>query len=451
MELSIIEQNGVKIYKIKDDKGFVREVTPEFVKFAIENGEVENCYVDSVGNIFTDKNRTFTSSAATTYLLLGTLLSETKKLVGYLLQHKTTKKVVKANKDTFLTLAEKRDVEGAFLNENNDLCLNCGTYEYMLVNVNGKLVPRKINDRLTTPAYTMSFSCDFAAVHDNFQQLEAKFVRGKAPGDVLGGGHKYPEIAEIRKDGIVVQFDDIKVPVTLLNASDIIEDIANDAELLFYLDKEAVSITVKNIDYRLNAVSLVIAAWLAYKKLANNFAKITDIMISGKDGTYWSATMNTDKSSDIKDAVKRKTKADINAIQEMYQIDKGNTSIDISDEISKQLIQGLKLGTCSIIINCSDCSYTSTAFRLDLIEKQVYMKFQSSAVVGVEELTYKGKNVDTLTPVMACIIAATSVAAIRTITTVSIMNHKDGNSFELIFKPKSSKQVQSNLIDMLNK
>lgn len=79
------------------------------------------------------------------------------------------------------------------------------------------------------------------------------------------------------------------------------------------------------------------------------------------------------------------------------------------------------------------------------------MKFQSSAVVGVEELTYKGKNVDTLTPVMACIIAATSVAAIRTITTVSIMNHKDGNSFELIFKPKSSKQVQSNLIDMLNK
>lgn len=451
MELSIIEQNGVKIYKIKDDKGYIREVTPEFVKFAIENGEVDNCYVDSMGNIFTDKNKAFTSSAATTYYLLGTLLSESKKLVGYLLQHKITKKVVKANKDTFLTLVEKRDVEGAFINENNDLCLNCGTDEYMLVNVNGKLVPRKINDRLTTPAYTMAYSCDFVAVHDNFQTIEPEFIRGTAPGDTLGGGHKYPEIAEIRKDGIVVQFDDIKVPVTLLNANDIIEDIANDAELLFYLDKEAVSLTVKNIDYRLNAVSLVVATWLAYKKLANNFAKITDIMISGKDGTYWSATLATTKDKDVKDTVKRKTKADINAIQEMYQIDRSNTSIDIGDEVSKQLIQGLKLGTCSIIINCSDCSYTSTAFRLDLVEKQVYMKFQSSTIIGVEELTYKGKNVDVLTPVMACIIAATSVAAKHDITTVSIMNHKDGNSFELIFKPKASRQVQSNLIDMLNK
>lgn len=450
MELSIIEQNGVKIYKIKDDKGYVREVTPEFVKFAIENGEVDNCYVDSMGNIFTDKNRRFTSSAATTYYLLGKLLDERKKLAGYLLQHKTTKKVVKANSDTFRKLVEKRDVEGAFINDKNDMCLNCGTDEYMLTNVEGKLVPRKISNRLTTPAYTMTYSCDFTAVHDAFKTLEPKLVRGTSPGDTLGGGHKYPEIIEMRKDGIVVQIDDVKLSVILVNMQDIIEDIANDAELIFYLDGETVSLTITGIDYRLNAVSLVVATWLAYKKLVNNFAKLTDIMISGKDNTYWSATLKTEKESVVNDPVKRKTKADINAIQEMYQIDRGQTSIDISDEISKQLIQGLKLGTCSLIINCSDCSYTSVAFRLDLIEKQVYMKFQTPVKLESEELSYKGKNVDALTPVMACIIAATAVAAKHEITTVSIMNHKDGSSFELIFKSKASREVQTSLIDMLN-
>ena len=451
MELSITEQNGVKIYRIKDDKGYVREVTPEFVKFAIENGEVDNCYVDDAGNIFTDKNKMFTVSAATTYFLLGKLFDESKRLAGYLLQNKTTKKVAKASMDTFLKLVEKRDVEGAFINEKGDLCLNCGTDEYMLTNVDGKLVPRKISNRLTTQPYTMTYTCDFAAVHDAFKTLEPKIVRGTSPGDTLGGGHKNPEIAEIRKDGIVTQFDDVKIATTLVNGKDIIDDIANDAELLFYIDKEAVSLTVKNIDYRLNAVSLVIATWLAYKKLVNNFAKITDIMISGKDDTYWSATLSAITENNTKDNIKRKTKADINAVQEMYQIDRGQTSIDISDETSKQLIQGLKLGTCSLIINCSNCSYTSTAFRLDLIEKQVYMKFQSPTSLDTEELSYKGKNVDALTPVMACIIAATAVVAKHDITTISIMNHKDGNSFELIFKLKSSKEVQTSLIDMLNK
>lgn len=450
MELSIDEQDGKKIYKIKDDRGCIREVTPEFVKFAIENNEVDNCYVDSQGNIFTEKNKTFVTAKAATYLLLGKLFDERRKLAGYLLQNKSTKKVARANAETFRKLVEKQDVEGAFVNDSNDLCLNCGTDEYQLVNVDGKLIPRKISNQLTIPTYSMTFTCDFTAVHDAFQTIESKLVRGTAAGDTLGGGHKYPDIAEIRSDGIVVQFDDVKVSVTLVNASDIIEDIANDAELIFYINNETVNLTITNIDYRLNAVSLVIATWLAYKKLVNNFAKITDIMISGKDSSYWSATLQAVEKEVKKDNVKRKTKADINAIQEMYQIDRGQTSIDIADELNKQFIQGLKLGTCSIIINCSDCSYTSVAFRLDLVEKQVYMKFQTTNTLESEELSYKGKNVDALTPVMACIIAATAVAAQHNITNVSIMNHKDNVSFELIFKSKTSNEVQTNLIDMLN-
>lgn len=450
MELSIIEQDGVKIYKIKDDKGCVREVTPEFVKFAIENDEIVNCYVDSYGNIFTDKNRLFASSAATTYLLLGKLFDENKKLVGYLLQHKTTKKVLRATLETFDKLVKIRDVEGAFFNDKNDLCLNCGTDEYMLVNVDGKVVPRKISNRITTTTCTMTYTCDFSAVHEAFKSIEPSLVRGTAAGDTLGGGHKYPDIAEIRNDGIVLQVDDVKLPITLVNRQDIVGDIANNAELVFYIDREIVNLTITNIDYRLNAVSLVIATWLAYKKLVNNFAKITDIMIAGKDASYWSATLKAKEETDVNNSIKKKTKADINAIQEMYQIDRSNTSIDISDETSKQFIQGLKLGTCSLIINCSDCSYTSVAFRLDLVEKQVYMKFQAPTILESEELSYKGKNVDSLTPVMACIIAATAVAAKHTITTVSIMNHRDNSSFELIFKSKASRELQSSLIDMLN-
>lgn len=450
MELNIIEQDGVKIYKIKDDKGCVREVTPEFVKFAIENNEIGNCYVDSYGNIFTDKNRLFASSVATTYLLLGKLFDEGKHLVGYLLQHKTSKKVLRANQATFNKIVEKRDVEGAFFNEKHDLCLNCGTDEYILEDVDGKLIPRKISNRLTTKNYTMSYTCDFTSVHEVFKTLEKSLVRGTAAGDTLGGGHKYPDIAEIRKDGIVLQVDDVKLPITLVNSKDIIGDIANNAELIFYIDKEIVNLTITNIDYRLNAVSLVVATWMAYKKLVNNFAKITDIMIAGKDNSYWSATLKTKEEEEVRTSIKKKTKADINAIQEMYQIDRGQTSIDISDEVSKQFIQGLKLGTCSIIINCSDCSYTSVAFRLDLVEKQVYMKFQSPTNLDTEELSYKGKNVDALTPVMTCIIAATSVVSKHDITTVSIVNHRDNSSFELVFKSKTSREVQSSLIDMLN-
>lgn len=450
MELSINELNGVKIYKIKDDKGYVREVTPEFVKFALENGEIDNCYIDSKGNIFTDKNRLFSTSAATTYLLLGKLFDENKRHIGYLVQNKITKKVSKANEATFLSLVIKQDVEGAFLNENNDLCLNCGTDEYTLTNVNGKLVPRKTSNQLTTTPYTMTYSCDFSVVYDNLQTLESKFIRSTAAGATLGKGRKYPDIAEVLRDGITVQFDETKIVVKMLNAQDITDDIANNAELLFYLNNEAINVTILNIDYRLNALSLVVATWLAYKKLVNNFAKITEILISGKDNSYWAATLKTDDAPSTVSTVKVKTRTDINTLQEMYQIDKSKTSIDISDEVSNLFIQGLKLGTCSIIITCTDCSYTSVAFRLNMVEKQVYMKFQTLSNAESEEISYTGKSINALTPVMACIIAATAVAATHTITMVSIMNHRDGSSFELIFKSKSSREVQTNLIDMLN-
>lgn len=451
MELSVIEQNGKKIYRVKDEEGFVREVTLEFVKFAIENGEIDNCYVDNKGNIFTTTNKVFNVTHAAHYKLLGKLFDSVKTLTGYLLQQKATNKVVKASIEKFNLLVEQHEVDGAFINKDNELCLLQGIDEYQLINVDGKVIPRKISNKKIVSSYTMSYNCDFSTVHDTALILENKLVRGTAENDRLGRGHKYPEIVEIQADGIVVQIDNVKIAVKLLNKQDIVDDIANQAELSFTFKNDTVSLKITDIDYRLNAFSLVVGVYLAYKKLVNNFAKLVDIMISGTDQYYWSAVVRQESINTVEDTIKHKTKSDINVIQEMYNIEKSQFVLDITPEQEQTYIRSLKLGNGAILINCENCTFTSTTFRLDFVNKEVYMKFQNNTTSEIEEIAYKGKNVDNLTPIMACIIAATVAAKHYVIKNISIIDYRTNNSFELLFKSKSSREVQTDLLSILNK
>lgn len=450
MKLSVIEQNGNKIYKVQDNNSLEREVTFEYVKFLIESGDLPGYYVDANGNILSDADPKLKNVVKTEYILLGRLFDENLRPSGYLLQHKATNKVLKSADDTFRVLVTRGIVEGAYIN-NGEICMVHVVDEYQLVNTGGKLLPRKLKSKKTvTTDYEMVLDCEFSTVHETMLSYEGKIVRGKAVNDILGGRHKYPEIVEIHPGGIVIELDTEKVSVQLLNKQDIVDDIADIAELSFEYKQKKVKLRILNIDYRLNAFSLAIAVYLSYKKLVNNFVKLNEVIISGLDNTYWSANIADEQQLNVNTAIKRKTKADINTIRELYNVEKGPYTLDTTDNFEKSLIQGLKLGFCTIFINCKECSYTSTAFKLDFVEQEVYMKFQSNVSDKVEELIYKGKNVGDLTPVMACIIAATAVAAQHTISNVSIADSRTNNSFELLFKLKTELDVQTNLRHILN-
>lgn len=455
MELSITEQNGRKVYIVVDNNGFKHEVTAEYVRFAIENGELDNYYINEANEIVKVKQDTFDKQETTaTYQLLGRLLDEQFNLIGYLVKKNGTSKVLRTTIDAFNKLVKNNDIDGALCKKDGTVYLTFGVEEYQLVrSANGVSVPRKVvrTHEKISPV-TMSWECNFVTVQGVASNLEKLLVRGTNQYDILGNGHKYPLIDEIRFDGIVLQIDGNKIPVRLMNRQDIINDITNYADIQFEVKQETVGVKITDIDYRMNSFLIVAAVYMTYLKLLSPNGKLTDIIISGTDRYYWSATIS-DKKSEVQhiDKILRKTKSDINIIQEMYTLEKSQMTADMTPLEEMQFVKGLKLGTCYIIINSNGCSFTSTDYHIDLIDKEVHIRFSKTGDSSFDrEIAYKGKNVDNLNPGMVCIIAATAVAEEYPITTISICDSRTHTSYDFLFRPKNRHDRHGSLIDALN-
>lgn len=459
MELIISSRNGTKIYGVKDDNGEIKEVTFDYVKYAIANGDLPAYYLDKLGNIFIPEGLS-SGSRQLQYKLIGILYDKSNTVTGYLVQDVRASQVKKADVSAMATLIRQNRVSGAVLNERSEICTLCGTDEYQMVkDETGKEKPVKIVYNSATSSsspYTKEFTCSFHDVLDEITKLEPLVERSHATNDALGSPRKYPDISLIRTDGIVLHIDGNQITAALLNAEDINEDITNHADVKFIYGHDVVHLKIVDTNYQINAFSLVAGILIAYRRLVNNFAKLDDVMISGKSQLYWSATILSEKKSETtkKSSIVEKTQSDIMTLNEMYDVKKSLISLNITPEQEHKLIRDLKIGTSQITITCNGIIYHSDKFVLNMIDQSLYIRFvPTTPTAKIVEIKYRGKSVanDSITCTIVCIVSATAVAKDYTINSVSINSLKSNLAYDLTFTLKSNMRVQlDNILNELN-
>lgn len=441
MELHVIKRNGKLIYIITDNKGVAREVTLDYVKFAIESHDLPEYFINDLGEVFLPSPAFL--SCPKQYMLVGRMRSETGE-TSYLLNRLMDKHMVKANYATLSALSQRAIVAGAMINSRNELCTSIKLDEYVIKQVNGKSTPVKVTPntaaKLTSlaekPEHTLSLT--FTSLLDQLPSFERTITHTDT--DKSDVRRKYPELYEMSAKGTVVQLDNnVKLIVDILNLQDLVADIASEAKLRIHIDATIVELIITDTDYRLSSIYFVQAAYEAYKMLFNKYAKIQTAVISNIDTnkSYWTIEFSTATTVEQpKRAVITRTRSDVLTLQDIYNVERSDKTVLLTEQQERQLLQGLKLGTSYILINGAE-QFISTAYKLNLVEKTVGLTLKNSNNVEIT-FDFKGKTVQTLTATKLCLIAATGVANRQQITSVSIINDSINTMFTLQFTPKQA-------------
>ena len=453
MELQVIKRNGKLIYIIVDDKGVPREVTLDYVKFAIENNDLPEYFINDAGEVFLPT--AVFSSCPKQYALIGRITTD--KDVTYLLSRLMDKHTVRANLSTLQSLAKSGLVAGAIVNGRNELCTSIKLDEYTLKPINGKLIPVKITPaetkRFTTveqPAHTITFT--FASLIDQLSAFEKTITHTDT--DVSDVKRKYPELYELSARGTVLQLDNnVHIVLDIVNLQDLISDIAQEAKLRLKVETEIVEISITDTDYRLSSIYFVLAAYEAYKTIFNKYAKLQSAVISNTDTnkSYWTIEFDINqKAETVKTNANIRTRVDVLALQEMYIVERSSDSIDMKESVEDRLLQGLKLGTSYFLINGAE-QFISTSYKLSLVEKTINITLKNGSGTEIS-FAFKGKVVEKLDATKACLIAATGVANRQLITSVSIVNDSTNNIFTLQFNLKQAgmNDRRQNILSTLN-
>lgn len=441
MELHVIKRNGKLIYIITDNKGVAREVTLDYVKFAIENHDLPEYFINDAGEVFLPS--TAFMNCPKQYMLVGRMRSETGE-TSYLLNRLMDKHMVKANYATLSALTQRAIVAGAMINSRNELCTSIKLDEYVIKQVNGKSTPVKVTSstakKLTSLAEKpeLTLSLTFASLLDQLSAFEKTITHTDT--DNTDVRRKYPELYEMSAKGTVLQLDNnVKLVLDIVNLQDLVADIATEAKLRMYVDSTLVEVTITDTDYRLSSIYFVQAAYEAYKALFNKYAKLQTAIISNIDThkSYWTIEFNTlQKIEQVKTSTITRTRSDVLTLQDMYDVERSDESVMLTEQQEKQLLQGLKLGTSYILINGAE-QFISTSYRLNLVEKTLGLTLKNSNNVEII-FDFKGKTVQTLNATKICLIAATGVANRQLITSISIINDSINVMFTLQFTPKQS-------------
>ena len=450
--LSIKVINGIKKYFITDDLGTSREAPASYVKYAIAQGDLPNCYINSAGEIIVEETTPIVKEYP--FKIVGKLLDAHFNHTHYLLRNNNDGKTYKATKEQFKEYVRKEWVEGAMIREDGSLAVSLNIDEYQDTLVGDRLIPKKIQrDKIVANGYTKICTYRFDEILDEFKNIETKFVKSNDRGNTLGNG-KYPDIMLMRDDGIVLTIDGIKTHAYFVNRQTVIDDDALFIELMFDFRRERIQIKIIDFDLiRLNSVVLAVAVFYVYTKLFNSFAVLNDILISGTDKTYWYAKVveHVEKVEEEKSNIQRKTTADCMAISEMYKLEKSAVSARYTEDEAQSFVRGLKIKNCYIMIHCTNCNFISTHYVVNLIENELTIKFQQeNSEFTVIEMVFAGKTVQKLTPSNLSIIAATAVASEYVIDSISIINSMTNQSYDIKFRLKTEQEQQLDLLDKLN-
>lgn len=441
MELQVVKRNDKLIYIITDNKGVAREVTLDYVKFAIQNNDLPEYFISSSGEVFLPSLAFL--NCPKQYSLIGKLRGENGENF-YLLTRLIDKHIVKANYNTLSTLTQRAIVAGAMINIKNELCTSIKLDEYIIKVVDGKSIPVKVTPSMDKKLQTLSEKPDhtitltFDSILEHLLDFERTITHTDSSNTDIR--RKYPELYEMSSKGTVLQLDNnVKLILNVINLQDLVADIASEAKIRMTVDSSLVEITITDTDYRLSSLNLIQAAYEAYKMLFDKYAKLKSAMISNVDNNklYWAIEFGTvQKVERTKSQLATRTRSDVLTLQDIYNVEKSDESLAVTEQQEKQLVQGLKLGTSYVLID-GDSQYISTAYRLNLIEKTLFLTLKNG---GDNEFSFefKSKTVQSLNPTKICLIAATGIANRQNINTVSIINDSLNIIFTLQFTQKQT-------------
>lgn len=456
MELHVVKRDNKLIYIIKDDNNIEREVTLSFVKFAIENHDLPEYFINNTGEVFLPNSALLNYPKQ--YSLLGKI-NGTQGDTTFLLNRLMDNHTVKSNYSTLNLLVQRGIVAGAIINSKGELCTSIKLDEYVIKQVDGKSIPVKVAQnvnnglpkQVSQPTQTLSFS--FMQLIDSLSAFEKTIIHTDT--DITDVRRKWPELYEMSAKGTMLNFgNNIRIMLEIMNLSELTADVASNAIFRINFESNLIEVTITDVDYRLSSIYFIHCANEAYKMIFNKYAKLQSAIISNIDTnkSYWTIEFDSSQKTEVTAKANIiRTRADVLTIQEMYNVTKSEETVRLlSDTDEAKLVQGLKLGTSYILINGTE-QFISTDYKLSIVEKTLTLTLKNGASTEIT-FDFKGKTVQNLDASKICLIAATGVANRQAITTVNIINDSINSMFTLQFTQKQTLADirQQNIYESLN-